>query len=61
MKRYKWEQDQIAHMKVIIANTIFQRFFQQFWEKACCQNWGKMIDLTLKLEEINGIEKRRQG
>ena len=24
MKRYKWEQDQIAHMKVIIANTIFE-------------------------------------
>ena len=50
MKRYKWEQDQIAHMKVIIANTIFQGFSQQFLEKA--------PDLTSKLGEIKGIEKK---
>ena len=29
---------------------------QQFWEKAPGQNWGKMIDLTSKLGEINDIE-----
>ena len=33
-----------------------QGFFQQFWEKAPGQNWGKMIDLTSKLGEINDIE-----
>ena len=30
--------------------------FQQFWEKAPGQNWEKMINLTSKLGEINGIE-----
>ena len=33
-----------------------QGLFQQFWEKAPGQNWGKMIDLTSKLGEINDIE-----
>ena len=33
-----------------------QGFFQQFGEKAPGQNWGKMIDLTSKLGEINDIE-----
>ena len=32
-----------------------QDFSQQFWEKAPCQNWEKMIDLTSKLGEINNI------
>ena len=34
-----------------------QGFFQQFWEKAAGQNWGKMINLTSKLGEINNIEQ----
>ena len=33
-----------------------QGLFQQFWEKAPGQNWGKKIDLTSKLGEINNIE-----
>ena len=33
-----------------------QGFIQQFWEKAPGHNWGKMIDLTAKLGEINEIE-----
>ena len=33
-----------------------QGFFQQFWEKPSGQNWEKMINLTAKLGEINGIE-----
>ena len=33
-----------------------QGLFQQFWEKASGQNWGKKIDLTSKLGEINDIE-----
>ena len=37
----------------------YQGFFQQFWEKAPAQNWGKMIDLTSKLEEINDIDITR--
>ena len=36
-----------------------QGFFQQFWEKAPGQNWGKMIDLTAKLGEINDIEHNK--
>ena len=36
-----------------------QDFFQQFWEKACGQNWEKMIDLTAKLGEINDIEHNK--
>ena len=36
-----------------------QGFFQQFWEKAPGQNWEKMIDLTLKLGEINDIEHNK--
>ena len=34
----------------------YQGFIQQFWKKAPCQNWEKMIDLTLKLGKINNIE-----
>ena len=30
--------------------------FPAIWEKAPGQNWGKMIDLTAKLGEINDIE-----
>ena len=38
-------------------NTIrAQGLFQQFWEKAPGQNWGKKIDLTSKLGEINDTE-----
>ena len=33
-----------------------QGLYQRFWEKATGQNWEKMIDLTSKLGEINGIE-----
>ena len=33
----------------------FPGLFQQFWEKDPGQNWEKMIDLTTKLGEINGI------
>ena len=36
-----------------------QGFYQRFWEKATGQNWEKMIDLTSKLGEINGIEHNR--
>ena len=36
-----------------------QGFFQQFWEKDPGQNWEKMIDLTSKLGEINGIEHNK--
>ena len=36
-----------------------QGFFKQFWEKARGQNWGKMIDLTSKLGEINNIEHNK--
>ena len=39
-----------------IPPSHLQGFFQQFWEKAPGQNWEKMIDLTLKLGEINDIE-----
>ena len=39
-----------------LLNLYNQGFFQQFWEKAPGQNWDKMIDLTSKLGEINGIE-----
>ena len=31
----------------------------QFWEKAPGQNWGKMINLTSKLGEINDIEHNK--
>ena len=37
----------------------YQGFFQQFWEKVPGQNWGKMIDLTSKLGEINDIEHNK--
>ena len=37
----------------------FQGFSQQFLEKAPGQNWGKMIDLTAKLYEINDTEHNR--
>ena len=40
----------------ILVNLTSQGLFQQFWEKAPCQNWEKMIDLTSKLGEINDIE-----
>ena len=45
----------------LISNRPFQiqGFFQQFWEKAPGQNWGKMIDLTAKLGEINDIEHNK--
>ena len=36
-----------------------QGFFQQFWEKAPGQNWGKMIDLTSQLGEINDTEHNK--
>ena len=36
-----------------------QTFFQQFWSGSFSQNWGKMIDLTSKLEEINDIEHNK--
>ena len=36
-----------------------QGFFQQFLEKVPGQNWGKMIDLTSKLGEIDGIEHNK--
>ena len=36
-----------------------QGFFQYLWEKAPGQNWGKMINLTSKLGEINGIEHNK--
>ena len=36
--------------------TLKQGFFQQFWEKAPGQNWGKISELTAKLGEINDIE-----
>ena len=36
--------------------VIYQGFFQQFWETAPSQNWEKMINLILKLGEINDIE-----
>ena len=39
-------------------NISWQGFFQQFWEKAPGQNWGKLIDLTSKLGEINDIEHK---
>ena len=38
-----------------IKENLIQGIFQQFWEKAPCQNWEKMIDLTSKLGEINNI------
>ena len=37
---------------------VTRAFFQHFWEKAPGQNWETMIDLTSKLGEINGIEKK---
>ena len=36
-----------------------QGFFQQLWEKAPGQNWGKMINLTAKLGEISDIEHNK--
>ena len=36
-----------------------QGFFQEFWEKAPGKNWGKMINLTSKLGEINDIEHNK--
>ena len=39
-----------------IFKSILQGFSQPFGEKAPGQNWGKMIDLTSKLGEINDIE-----
>ena len=39
--------------------NVSQGLFQQFWEKAPGQNWEKMIDLTSKLGEINGIEHNK--
>ena len=41
------------------AFVLSQGFFQQFWEKAPGQNWGKMIDLTSNLGEINDIEHNK--
>ena len=46
---------------VIVTITFFllknyQGFIQQYPEKVPCQNWEKMIDLTLKLGKINNIE-----
>ena len=37
----------------------WQGFFQQFWENVPGQNWQKMINLTLKLGEINNIEHNK--
>ena len=42
-----------------LANLKDQGFFQQFWEKASGQNWGKMIDLIAKLGEINDVEHNK--
>ena len=39
--------------------TLFQGFFQQFWEKARGRNWEKKIDLTAKLGEINDIKHNK--
>ena len=36
-----------------------QSFFQQFWEKVPSQSWEKMIDLTVKLGEIDDIEHNK--
>ena len=33
----------------------YRAFFKQFWVKAPCQNWEKMIEFTSKLGEINDI------
>ena len=33
--------------------------FPAIWEKAPGQNWGKMIDFTAKLGEINNIEHNK--
>ena len=33
--------------------------FYKFWEKAPCQNWEKMIDLTSKFGEINDIQHNK--
>ena len=42
-----------------VQKALMKGFFQQFWEKAPGQNWEKMIDLTSKLGEINGIEHNK--
>ena len=39
----------------------FPGLFQQFWEKASGQIWGKIIDLTSKLGEINDIEHNKDS
>ena len=36
-----------------------QGFFQQIWKKAPGKNWGKMINLTSKLGEINDIKHNK--
>ena len=38
---------------------LLQGFIQQFLEKAPCQNWEKLIDLTSKLEKVNDIEHNK--
>ena len=41
------------------STSIYQGILRQFWEKAPGQNWEKMIYLTSKLGEINGIEHNK--
>ena len=42
-------------IKVVLSFDLWkvQGSFPQFWDKAPGQNWEKMIDLTVKLGEIN--------
>ena len=45
MKRYKWEQDQIAHMKVIIDSVdilSYHLYSDSFW-LAPCENYAQIL------------------
>ena len=42
-------------------STIVTGLFEQFYEKTPGQNWGKMIDLTSRLGEINNIEHNKDS
>ena len=53
-------KDTTKEMSLLKSNVIkTQGFFQQFWENAPGQSWGKMIDLTSKLGEINNTEHNK--
>ena len=49
----------MALVNYYVLQFFSSELFQQFWEKAPDQNWEKMIDLTSKFGEINGMEHNK--